>query len=69
MDYSLAHLYETQIMDEASLPPVYVPKELKRTRKESVHVPPDDGDHLALIQSSSFVFMNYVPFKFRSPTS
>lgn len=61
MDYSLAHLYETQIMDEASLPPVYVPKELKRTRKESVHIPPDDGDfHLALILSPSFVFLNYV---------
>lgn len=43
IDYSLAHLYDTQVMDEASLPPVYVPKELKRTRKESVHVPPDDG--------------------------
>lgn len=43
MDYTLAHLYETRVMDESSLPPVYVRKELKRPRKESVQVPPDDG--------------------------
>ncbi|EFX80979.1 hypothetical protein DAPPUDRAFT_21484, partial [Daphnia pulex] len=43
MDYTLGHLYETRIMDEASLPPVYVRKELKRPRKESVQAPPDDA--------------------------
>jgi hypothetical protein len=44
MDYTLGHLYETRIMDEASLPPVYIRKELKRPRKESVQAPPDDGE-------------------------
>lgn len=43
MDLTLAHLYETRVMAEASLPPVYIRKELKRPRKESVQVPPDDG--------------------------
>lgn len=44
MDYTLSHLYDTRIMEEASLPPVYVRKELKRPRKESVQAPPDDGE-------------------------
>ena len=43
MDYSLAHLYETRVMDESRLPPVYVHKELKRVHKESISVQPDDG--------------------------
>ena len=48
MDYTLGHLYETRIMDEASLPPVYIRKELKRPRKESVQAPPDDGEFIFL---------------------
>ena len=43
MDYTAAYLYETQVMDESRLPPVFIRKELKRVRKESVHVQPDDG--------------------------
>lgn len=31
-------------MDEASLPPVFVRKELKRVHKEVAPIPADDGD-------------------------
>lgn len=44
MDYTSAYLYETKVMDESRLPPVFVRKELKRVLKESVHVQPDDGN-------------------------
>lgn len=46
IDHTLADLYESRLMDEASLPPVYVRKELKRPRKESTSAPPDDGEWL-----------------------
>ncbi|KAI9564810.1 hypothetical protein GHT06_008551 [Daphnia sinensis] len=56
MDYTLSHLYDTRIMDEASLPPVYVRKELKRPRKESVQAPPDDGRRPAKVRKEETVY-------------
>jgi hypothetical protein len=72
MDYTLGHLYETRIMDEASLPPVYVRKELKRPRKESVQAPPDDGElqfHNIIIVVSLSTKNGVLLMKRRSATS
>merc|ERR1740128_1416455 len=56
MDHSLAHLYETRVMDESRLPAVYIQKELKRVHKESVNVQPDDGRRPAKIRKEETVY-------------
>ena len=55
IDYSLAHMYETRVMDESRLPPVYVHKELKRVHKESINVQPDDGTFLSETRPQSLL--------------
>jgi len=36
IDYTMAYMYDTKVMTESQLPPVYVPKESKRARLENI---------------------------------